>query len=212
MRMTSKFMRLRFGMPRGASARWRKTFRIPWGAAEGAELLEFALLLPIILVMVVGLLDFARAYNIKQKLANAARDGARLGAAEPTADIEGPPTPTPATVQAIADDVTTYLQDAGVDTSFISASASPCVTSGNPNGFCWQYLSTGNYGLTIEREVQVLDANNIPLRSTRVTLVYPYDWTFGFNHVIALLYYNFFHAGTLPSTISITTDAMMQNQ
>ena len=41
---------------------------------EASELLEFALALPLILVMVIGLLDFARGYNIKQKLANATAD------------------------------------------------------------------------------------------------------------------------------------------
>ena len=50
--------------------------------SEGAQLLEFALVLPILLVFSVGIMDFGQAYNLKQKLNNASREGARFAAAE----------------------------------------------------------------------------------------------------------------------------------
>jgi len=169
---------------------------------EAAELLEFALALPLILVMVVGLLDFSHAYNLKQKLANAAREGARIGGSEGTSDIN---TSNPKSVQAIKDDVTTYLLDAGVNTSFIGTSLSY-----NTATFTGTYYTTSggtNYGLKIERNVIVVDSAGNNILSTRVTLYYPYDWTFGFDHVIKLL----IPSSTFTSPIRIETDAMMAN-
>ena len=101
---------LRIGCKRrlssGASTEPQQNHCLSWNATEAAELLEFALLLPILLVMVVGLMDFATAYNIKQKLANAAREGARMGSSQPVSDLD---TSDPASIDAIKDDVVTYL-------------------------------------------------------------------------------------------------------
>ena len=175
---------------------------------EAAELLEFALALPIILVMVVGLLDFAHAYSLKQKLANAAREGARVGGSESTLDTT---TANPQTVQAIKDDVTTYLQDAGINTSFIGTTLSWTVS---PTSTGTYYTTSGgvNYGLKIERNVPITytnpnDASLVTVSATRVTLYYPYDWTFGFDQVIKLLV----PSSTFTDPIRIETDAMMAN-
>jgi len=175
------------------------------GEAEAAELLEFALALPLIVIMVIGLLDFANAYNLKQKLANAAREGARLGASQGTTDITNA---SPTSVQNVHDAVIAYLQNARVSTTFIGTTQGTCtVASANPNGFCWNYLSSGGYGLTIERAVQINSADGKQLLATRVTLNYPYNWTFGFNHIIKLL----IPSASVAGTINIETDAMMQD-
>jgi hypothetical protein len=44
----------------------------------GQDLAEFAILLPILLGVVIGIFEFGRAWNIDQVLTNAAREGARL--------------------------------------------------------------------------------------------------------------------------------------
>jgi Flp pilus assembly protein TadG len=44
----------------------------------GQALVEFALLLPVILLLVVGMLEFARAWNLHQVMTDAAREGARV--------------------------------------------------------------------------------------------------------------------------------------
>ncbi|HUF89996.1 MAG TPA: TadE/TadG family type IV pilus assembly protein [Gemmatimonadota bacterium] len=44
----------------------------------GQSLAEFAILLPILMGVVVGIFEFGRAWNIDQVLTNAAREGARL--------------------------------------------------------------------------------------------------------------------------------------
>jgi Flp pilus assembly protein TadG len=46
---------------------------------KGAELVEFALVLPILLILVFGIIDFALATFDKAVITNAAREGARAG-------------------------------------------------------------------------------------------------------------------------------------
>lgn len=45
---------------------------------RGAAAVEFAILLPLLLVLVLGTIEFGRAYNTQITLTNAARDGARV--------------------------------------------------------------------------------------------------------------------------------------
>ncbi len=47
---------------------------------RGAAAVEFALVLPILLVLVFGIIDFGRAYMAQISLTQAAREGARLSA------------------------------------------------------------------------------------------------------------------------------------
>ena len=50
---------------------------------RGAAAVEFALLLPLLLLLVFGIIDFGRALNAQVTLTQAAREGARLDRAEP---------------------------------------------------------------------------------------------------------------------------------
>ena len=200
---TCTFLRQRLPVFRRAGAGSGQFQTMGWLRTEGSELVELALLVPILLVMVGGIMDFGTAYNLKQKLANAAREGARLGASQPHADLS---TSSPASVQAIKDDVTTYLQQAGVDTSFIGSSmsydpATPCTAT--------YYTTSGgvNYGLEIKRCIPIVDTSGTILLETQVTLTYPYGWTYGFNHVIKLMV----PSALIASTIAIETDATMAN-
>lgn len=45
---------------------------------RGAAAVEFALVVPILLTLVIGIIEFGRAYNIQTTLSNAARDGVRV--------------------------------------------------------------------------------------------------------------------------------------
>lgn len=44
---------------------------------EGAAALEFALVLPMLIMLVMGIAEFSRAYHAKEKLQYAVREGAR---------------------------------------------------------------------------------------------------------------------------------------
>ena len=56
--------------------RGRPKDRMRLGEA-GQALVEIAIALPILLALLVGIFEFARAYNVQQVITNAAREGAR---------------------------------------------------------------------------------------------------------------------------------------
>lgn len=45
---------------------------------RGAAMVEFALVLPILLLLVFGIIEFGRAYNVQTSITAAARQGARV--------------------------------------------------------------------------------------------------------------------------------------
>jgi len=47
------------------------------GSESGQALVEFALVIPLLLLLILGLVDFARAWNTKQVLTDAAREALR---------------------------------------------------------------------------------------------------------------------------------------
>ncbi len=168
----------------------------------GAQLLEFALVLPLLLVLAVGVVDFGRAWNIRQILNNAAREGARLAASRPSLEL-GSGSSNPVGNMLICQVVVQYLQQAAVDTSFIADCSGG---SWDASTFTATYYSdpTNGYGLKIERSVAV-PGTSPTVFGTRVTLKYPYRWTLGFDHVIRLIA----PGAQFGNPIAITTDAFM---
>ena len=55
--------------------------------ARGSALLEFAIVLPLLVVFVVGIYDFSGGFNQKQKIEQAAQEGAIIAGAQPMSDI-----------------------------------------------------------------------------------------------------------------------------
>jgi Flp pilus assembly protein TadG len=55
---------------------------------SGQSLVEFAIVLPILLALLVGIFEFGVAWNRKQVLTNAAREGARLAVLPSTAGTD----------------------------------------------------------------------------------------------------------------------------
>jgi TadE-like protein len=184
--------------------------------SRGAQLLEVALVLPLLLILAVGILDFGTAYNLRQILNNAAREGARVGAgAQSSLDINCGSkclSPIPDSVQAVYNDVVTYLQNAHVDASFIGSPPSYSSTDATWTYPCNTKSATFTCGpvtaaLTIQRQYPVIDpSTGGTIISTHVTLSYPYNWLYGFNNIASLF------GAKYGGTIAITTDAVMQNQ
>ena len=67
---------------------------------RASQILEFALVLPLLVVVAVGIFDFGQAFSTRQRLNLAARDGARFGSSLPTTDLSRP---TPLSVSSIRD-------------------------------------------------------------------------------------------------------------
>lgn len=59
--------------------------RARWSDESGAELIEFALALPLLLLVGLGVLDFGRLFQRYEVVTNAAREGARVGVLPGTA-------------------------------------------------------------------------------------------------------------------------------
>lgn len=81
---------------------------------RGAAMVEFALVVPLLLLLIFGIAEFGRAWNINQTLADAAREGARRAVVRdgPAAAKVGDAT-TPGTVPAVVLD---RLRRAGIST------------------------------------------------------------------------------------------------
>jgi Flp pilus assembly protein TadG len=90
--------------------------RFPWWRTrrDGQAIVEFALIAPIFLLMVFGVVEFGRAWNVYQTLTDAAREGARTAVVN-QANI---------TVDSVAKRINNNLFVAGLDT----ASAGKTVT------------------------------------------------------------------------------------
>jgi Flp pilus assembly protein TadG len=85
----------------------------------GQALVEVAIALPVLLALLIGIFEFARAYNVKQVITNAAREGAREAVL---------PSATQAGVQTV---VNGRLSDAGVSSATITV-GSVGVSTGSP--------------------------------------------------------------------------------
>ncbi|MGX5715257.1 TadE/TadG family type IV pilus assembly protein [Arthrobacter sp. MAHUQ-56] len=83
---------------------------------RGAAAVEFAILLPLLLMLVLGTIEFGRAYNAQITLTNAARDGVRVMA------INNDPAAAKTAAQNAAASVST------IPTSDIALSTTTCST------------------------------------------------------------------------------------
>ena len=186
--------------------------RLHWlGDSTGSQIVEFAIALPLLMVLVVGIFDFGTAFNIKQKLVNASREGARVASNQPTRDLSlAGACVAPTSVCAIRD---------AVDNALVTSKVKDCglagATAASSGTLAWTFSPAGCVGtmsLKIERGVVLPPvALNPPfqpgytIEATRVTLVYPYQWTF--NRVIQLLV----SGANYPASSQLTSVAVMQN-
>lgn len=173
---------------------------------KGVELLEIALTLPMLAVMLVGIIDFGGGWALKDKLAGAAREGARVAVSQFNDTTTPQCSGTPCSVQAAASAVAQYLNGAGVDTCGLD----PSTAAPTQGTFSWTYTSStsvtcvNTWSIQIERAVNVA-SNGTNVLCTRVTLNYPYAWTFGTTiHLIA-------PSLNLGNTLTLSSAEMMAN-
>jgi Flp pilus assembly protein TadG len=177
---------------------------------RASQIVEFAVTLPLLLVMAVGIFDFGSAFNMKQKLTNAAREAARLGASSATNDLTNP---APTSVLAIRDLVVNYLDTARINDCGLSAA--PATAAGAATPWKWTFTATcpggGSFVLAVDRGfvfTSSVTANGNPVKilSTNVSIAYPYNWQF--NRVIGLLV----SGASYPATTQISVNATLENQ
>ena len=93
-------------------------------AESGASAVEFALLLPLLMLILFGIIEFGFALYQQAILTNASREGARL------AIVQSVP---PITTTAVGAKIDTYLLSAGIAPASVTQTISPIVgVTGTP--------------------------------------------------------------------------------
>jgi len=148
---------------------------------RGSALVELALLFPILAVLLIGVSDFATAWNLKDKMAGAAREGAHAAVTEFNDTNDPQCGGTPCSVVAGAAAANAYLQNSGATNCSLDPATASVTTNG---GFSWTFTSSsgGNCGIasiTVARAVDVVDAGTgTNVLCTQVQVTYPYAWSF----------------------------------
>jgi hypothetical protein len=200
----------------GTGAR-RGRFPIPGSAGRnetGSQIVEFALSLPLLVLFVVGIFDFGGAVTLKQKLTNAAREGARVAASDPASDVTSVGISTssapPASVSDAYQVVDNYLLSENInDCGLSNITNQPVYTTG------LKWVSTvacghsTNLVLTIDRGCalsppQTVGSAQVYIVKTCVTIEYPYQWEY--SRVAGLV------GSSFTGPTSITTMATAYNE
>ena len=204
----------RFVQIRRRTARANSAIRFLHGN-EGAALVEFAIVLPLLVVFITGIYDFGGAFNQRQKIEQAAQEGAIVAGAQPTSDFSpvAGQISNPDSLLPVATAVINSLAGSGVLTASCSASnkghgPSPALT--------WTYKITGCSSaypndalvITINRGwVAATSTAELDVVGTMVTVTFPYHWRF--NSVIQLLIPG---NSTFQAVTSVTEIATVHNQ
>jgi Flp pilus assembly protein TadG len=179
---------------------------------EGAEILEFAISLPLLLVVAVGVFDFGSAFTVKQKVGNVALQGARFASNQPTNDLSlAGACGAPASVCSVRD---------VVDSNLVASRLNDCglgTVNGAASGpLSWTFTANTGCGGTLTLKIErgyiytaTLPAPpfqaNYTIEGSRVTVSYPYQWQF--NRVVPLIA----PGANYPATSQINSIAIMQN-
>ena len=187
---------------------------------SGAQLVEFAVALPLLVAFVVGIFDFSGAFTLKQKLTNVARDAARAAAAEPIDDLASAAVPV-----SVLDTfwiVDNYLKaneinDCGIGPSnrvkTVPATWTYSHSANGCTGLRLKIVINRGYYFPATSGATIANVNCTPqsagtstaVLSTCVSIEYGYKWQFG--RVASLLG----SAAILPNTLTATAVAMNEN-
>ena len=154
----------------------------------GSALLEFAISLPLLVVFVVGIFDFSGAFNQKQKMEQAAQEGAIVAAAQTMTDIQTGNV-SPDSLQPVAAAVFNSLAASRV---LPLANQGSCTAANNTvkqtGQVEWIVIVSGCpdvLSVTINRGWVPAVSDTTKTVGTLLTVIYPYHWRF--NSVIQLL-------------------------
>jgi Flp pilus assembly protein TadG len=177
---------------------------------EGSALLEFAIVLPLLVVFIVGIYDFSGAYNQKQKIEHAAQVGAIVAGGQPTSDRDSA-VANPDSLQPVLNVIFNSLAADAVLPLANQGSCTVAAATFANSGLAWIYTISGcsanptdNLTIVIDRGVVVVGPPATV--STAVTVSYPYHWRF--NSAIQLL----FPGANYAATTDLHETATVHNQ
>ncbi len=150
-------------------ARWRKLA----GETSGSEIAELAVVLPLLMLILLAIVLFGRAFNIYTTITHAAREGARLGLTSSCASASCGN--AAATAAQIDTQVMQSLQASNINTGAIQQNApSPLPSQGNCPGASG--TSTAN-NINVYTNVQLSPAGNPLACGVVVSFKYPYTFS-----------------------------------
>lgn len=165
----------------------------------GAQIVELAITLPVLVGLWYGIFDFGQAFNLKQKLSDVTREAARFASNQSTSDLT---TSAPPSIVEVRNLVSAYLRSNNVNDCGLGTTAVPAGTN-----YTWVLTATGcaagNLTLTINRgKIIAIGSGStaVTMEATQVDLTYPYQWQF--SRVVKLLApnANFSGPAQIPST------------
>ena len=181
-----------------------------WWDERASQIVEFAISLPLLVFFVVGIFDFSNALTLKQRLTNAAREGARVAASDPASDLVKPSAASgvPVSIGDAFQVVDNYLTSEKINDCGLATANTMTAT-----GLTWTYTAAGNgcpgngIKLIINRGcvTQTTTGGTVDLIGTCVTITYPYKWEF--NNVASSLGWT----GSGPSTMTVLAGALNEN-
>ncbi len=185
---------------------------------QGSSLLEFAIVLPLLVVFVVGIYDFSGAFNEKQKIEQAAQEGAILAGSQPMTDIAASSpgnTTNPSSLLAVADAVFNSLAGSGVLPNANQGSCLPPTAPTLQAALTWTYTIGGCSGGTTSGDNLIITINRGWVSSavtpaavgSTVSVQYPYHWQFG--RAIQLLFPG---PNSYSTPTQLTESATVHNQ
>jgi hypothetical protein len=132
----------------------RRTRRDDRRRERGATAVEFALILPVFLTLVMGSIDWGYYFFVQQIATNAAREGARAGTViDPGTDFENEATAEDAACDAAWDYLVGARLASGSPNCQSVGSGSPCAGSVSSPTVCRGYVSKGSGTPCIDEEI-----------------------------------------------------------
>lgn len=135
---------------------------------RGVELLEFALVLPVLLILLTGIFSFGSAFALRQKMTNAAREAARIVVSSSLTN-QNCSSATPCSIVAAVNAMVAYMNDAGASLS--------CVQPDSPassGALEWAYTCSNGTKIVINRAYTISANGGALMPATQVTFVYPF--------------------------------------
>jgi Flp pilus assembly protein TadG len=156
---------------------------------RAAQIVEFALSVPLLVLFVIGIFDFSNALTLKQKLANAAREGARVAAADPATDLNTGYPVSVADAYTVVDKyiLSENLSDCGITRptltgtlTWSSTGQTKCPTFGFTFTINRGYYfpETGSSSAPSNCSTTALTTGQTAVIATCVSIQYAYKWQF----------------------------------
>jgi Flp pilus assembly protein TadG len=130
----------------------RRKGLVPLVKESGQSITEFAVLVPVLLLILLGAVDLGRVYDAYVTITNASREGARYGAANPTCYVQSN-CPTSPTIQS---KTTQEAANTGITPLTIDVACAPYGSNSFSQGYCPSAYNGDQIRVTVSYNFQFI--------------------------------------------------------